>query len=81
MKDFLVPKSPDGRPDAVSARLSYLKDEFLDPGSLGQEVQHGESRVRPHGGHGDPVTSGRAGTDVVGETGQVVHEGVHPAFV
>jgi len=61
--------------------FSYLEDELLDPGSLGQEVQHGESGVGPHGCHGDPVASAGARPDVVGEAGQVVHEGVHAAFV
>lgn len=69
------------RLDLVPVCLCYLEDEFLDPGSLGQEVQHGEAGVRSHGGHGHPVTSAGAGTDVVGETGEVVHERVHPTFV
>lgn len=59
----------------------YLEYEFLDPGSLGQEVKHGEAGVWPHRGHGHPVTSSRAGTNVVGKPRQVVHERVHPAFV
>lgn len=61
--------------------LFYLKDEFFDPGSLGQEVQHGEAGVGPHRGHGHPVTSSGAGADVVRKARQVVHESVHPTFV
>lgn len=61
--------------------LSYLEDKFFDPGPLGQEVQHGEAGVGPHGRHDHPVASARARPDVVGETGQVVDERFHPAFV
>lgn len=62
-------------------KLFYLEDEFFDPGSLGQEVQHGEAGVGPHSRHGHPVSSARARPNIIGEPGKIVDERFHPAFV
>lgn len=67
--------------DRLVWRRVYLEDELLDPGSLGQEVQHGETGVRTHSRHGHPVTSSGARADVVGETRKIVNKRVHPAFI
>lgn len=66
---------------SLLAERSYLEDELLDPGPLRQEVQHREAGVGSHSRHADPVAATGAGPDVVGEAGQVVHKGVHPALV
>lgn len=72
---------PGGSLDQDCCNLFYLEDQLLDPGSLRQEVQHGETRVVPDGRHGHPVTSAGTRPDVVGETRQVVDERLHPTFV
>lgn len=79
-QDQEVQEQPD---DTVldSGCVFYLEDEFFDPGSLRQKVQHGEAGVGPHGRHADPVAAAGARSDVVGKPGQVVYEGVHPALV
>lgn len=60
---------------------TYLKYDILNPGSLGQEVEHREARVWPDGRHGHPVTTRGAAADVVREARQVFYESVHAPFI
>lgn len=60
--------------------LTYLKNHSFNVGPLGQEVQHGEARVGADGCHADPVAPGAAGSDVVWEARQVLHEQVGPSL-
>lgn len=76
--DWFCAKTPS---DRFPPSLFYLEDEFFNPGSLGQEVQHGEARVGPHSRHGHPVSSARTGPNIIGEPRQVVDKVLHPAFV
>ncbi len=79
--DLIGTSIQTGPAPSLSVCLCYLEDEFLNPRSLGQEVQHGEAGIGPHCRHGHPVTSAGAWTEVVGKTRQIVHERVHPAFI
>lgn len=59
---------------------SYLKNHPFKIRSLGQEVQHGKPRVGADGGHAHPVPPGTAGSDVVRESRQILHEQVGPSL-